>query len=1015
MTSEFFMKIGLGVPTAPFSNQPMRVGAAGTPRPAFVKDLWTKRVLLLAVGLCLAFSFGAIFETTARADTVTNCTQQDLLRALATDNTATFEDDCDISITNSIPIATDTTIDASGFTVSITAAGTNNFSLFLIQNGATLTMNGITLMGGHSTNGGGGIYIESGAEADLTECILAGNAALGTNGFNGTNGNDSVGTGGSGTAGRKGSAAYGGAIYNVGTLRLDTCKFFTNNATGGNGGDGGAGGSGGYQGGNGASGGSGAAAFGGAIYSIGDLTASDSTFDGNIVQGGDAGAGGAAGSGPFAGLAGSGGTGAAASGAAIYAAGGDPDMPNIQRCTFSNNRGMGGNSAAGGTLSNGNGSAGAKGGNSIGGGLCIVNSTNTLINCTFFNNIVAGGSGGNGGNGSYNAGNGGSGGDATGGGLYSNGHVTITNCTFANGGAIGGTNGLAGTGAFAGSNGSRGASHGGNLARAAGTFILANSIVATNSGGANGYGAMTDGGYNISSDGSISLLSGRHSKKKTNPYIGTLSDNGGPTLTVPLVKPQNGVTSPAIDAILGTPDINFPSTDQRGQSRPQQVYSDLADLADIGAYEAGPPFISLTNQIAALGSDVTFTAYAGGDGPFTYQWQWFGTNLPGVVSSIFVVQDVSPTNSGPYDVIVSNIYGSAVSPSVFVNFEPFIIVQPTSQTVQQGSPSFFSVTNTGDSPLTYRWYFQGTNGGGTNLLRTTSINNNAPTNGDTFIVSSNTLPSNLGNYFVSISNRFLAVTSSIATLAFGAGPVIISPPASLSTNAGSSVTFSVTASGDPTPAYQWQFNGTNLGGANGTSFTLSNVQTNNNGDYTVVVSNAVGMVTSSPPAHLSVSVSSGPATIIVQPVSQIVVAGSNATFSVVAEGTPPLTYQWIFNGVNIPGATLSTYTRVHAQPSHAGNYEVFVSNGFGSDESDPNVTLRVLNAPVSANGLKFSSNAFSFTFGSQTGFIYAVQFKNTLGDSNWTTLLTTNGTGSPISVKDSAAAGSSRFYRVQVR
>src|ERR1051326_978444 len=961
--------------------------------------------VLLFFGFILALALGSVFQSTVRADTVTNCTQQDLERAMG-DGFVTFQDDCDISITNSIVITSNITFDASGFTVSITAAGTNNFTLFLVQNGATLTMNGITLMGGHTTNSGGALYIESEAEADLTECILAGNTALGTNGFNGTNGTSSTGTGGNGTAGRNGSAVYGGAIYNAGTLNLDTCKFFTNSATGGNGGDGGAGGSGGYQGGNGASGGSGAAAFGGAIYDIGSLTVIDSTFDGNTVQGGNGGAGGTAGSGPFAGLQGAGGAGAAASGAGIYAASGDPD---IQRCTFSNNSGKGGNSAAGGTPSKGNGSNGAKGGNSTGGGVSLVSSTSQFINCTFFNNTVTGGSGGNGGNGTYNAGNGGNGGDATGGGLYGDSGLSVTNCTFANGGAIGGTNGLAGTGAFAGSNGSRGASRGGNIARIAGTFTLANSIVATNSSGHNGYGTVVDGGYNISSDASISLVGSRGSKTKTNPYIGTLGDNGGPTLTIPLVKPANGATSPAIDAIPTDGSVDFPSTDQRGQPRPQGA------RADIGAYESGPPLISLTNQVASLGSDVTFTAYAGGDGPFTYQWQQFGTNIPGAISSTLTIIDITPTNNGPFRVIVSNILASATSSYVSNNFPPSIVFQPVSQTVVPGATAFFTVTNTGDSPLFYRWYFQGTNGGSTNLIRNITINNNALTNGDVLAVP-NTAPASLGNYFVSVSNKFLSVTSSLVTLAFGAQPVIISPPASVTTNAGSSVTFNVTASGNPNPAYLWQFNGTNLGGANGTSFTLSNVQTNNSGDYAVVVSNAVGMVTSSPPAHLTVGSSTPePATITVQPVSQIVVAGSNATFSVVAEGTPPLSYQWRFNGVNIPGATLSTYTRVHAQPGHAGYYDVFVSNGYGSDESDPNVTLRVLSAPVSANGLKFSSNAFSFTFVSQTGFTYVVQFKNALGNPTWTTLLTTNGTGSPITVKDSSANASSRFYRIQVQ
>jgi hypothetical protein len=316
--------------------------------------------------------------------------------------------------------------------------------------------------------------------------------------------------------------------------------------------------------------------------------------------------------------------------------------------------------------------------------------------------------------------------------------------------------------------------------------------------------------------------------------------------------------------------------------------------------------------------------------------------------------------------------------------------------------------------LTYRWYFRGTNGGSTNLVRQFVNASAALTNSDVYRIT-NVFSTNLGTYFVSISNRFSSVTSAPVTLSFGGGPAIISQPASVTTNAGSSVTFNVTASGNPTPSYQWQFNSTNLGGATGTSFTLNNVTTNNSGSYTVVVSNSVASITSAP-AVLTISGSTGPqpATITVQPVSQIVVVGSNATFSVTAEGTPPLTYQWRFNGTNIPGATLSSYTRVHAQTNHAGFYDVFVSNGYGSDESDPNVTLRLLTAPVSAGNLGLSANTFTFTFGTQIGFTYMVQYKNALTSPAWSTLLTTNGSGNPVVIQDPLTNGS-RFYRIRAQ
>jgi hypothetical protein len=70
--------------------------------------------------------------------------------------------------------------------------------------------------------------------------------------------------------------------------------------------------------------------------------------------------------------------------------------------------------------------------------------------------------------------------------------------------------------------------------------------------------------------------------------------------------------------------------------------------------------------------------------------------------------------------------------------------------------------------------------------------------------------------------------------------------------------------------------------------------------------------------------------IISQPTNQTVNVGGAATFTVVASGTPPLTYQWNFNGTNIVGATNTTLMLTNVQFSQAGNYTVLVTNLFGS-------------------------------------------------------------------------------------
>lgn len=93
-----------------------------------------------------------------------------------------------------------------------------------------------------------------------------------------------------------------------------------------------------------------------------------------------------------------------------------------------------------------------------------------------------------------------------------------------------------------------------------------------------------------------------------------------------------------------------------------------------------------------------------------------------------------------------------------------------------------------------------------------------------------------------------------------------------------------------------------------------------------------------------------PPTITSQPVNRTVSVGQSATFAVTAGGTPPFTYQWQRNGVDISGATGASYTRTNAQLGDSGaRFRVNVANGAGnlfSNEATLTVTTNV--APVAA-------------------------------------------------------------------
>ncbi len=96
-----------------------------------------------------------------------------------------------------------------------------------------------------------------------------------------------------------------------------------------------------------------------------------------------------------------------------------------------------------------------------------------------------------------------------------------------------------------------------------------------------------------------------------------------------------------------------------------------------GVLTSAPPVVSLpvaspgTNVIA--GSSVTLTESASGGSPLAYQWRKAGINLTngpsftGVTSSILTLSNAAVGDSGSYDVVVSNPFGTNTSPSLALN------------------------------------------------------------------------------------------------------------------------------------------------------------------------------------------------------------------------------------------------------------------------------------------------------------------------------------------------------------
>lgn len=114
-------------------------------------------------------------------------------------------------------------------------------------------------------------------------------------------------------------------------------------------------------------------------------------------------------------------------------------------------------------------------------------------------------------------------------------------------------------------------------------------------------------------------------------------------------------------------------------------------------------------------------------------------------------------------------------------------------------------------------------------------------------------------------------------------PAFTLQPAGQSVVAGSSITLTATATGSPTPTYQWRRNGTAIVGATASSLVLTNVQSADAGDYTVVATNSAGSATSTP-ATLTVFTAGGTARLTNLSVRTAMAAGQTLIMGFTLQG-----------------------------------------------------------------------------------------------------------------------------------
>jgi hypothetical protein len=248
--------------------------------------------------------------------------------------------------------------------------------------------------------------------------------------------------------------------------------------------------------------------------------------------------------------------------------------------------------------------------------------------------------------------------------------------------------------------------------------------------------------------------------------------------------------------------------------------------------------------------------------------------------------------------------------------------------VTEGGAAILAVMAAGTAPLTFQWRRNG---------------ETVPGATSATLALTGTRLADAGDYTAIVTNRIGAAVSSpieLAVVPAAAAPVLVSVPTSLTALAGANVSLAVGATGTPPLSFQWRKEGVSIPGATATTLALGNIQAGDAGNYSVLVSNAVGAVTS-PNALLGLVASAVAPAITSSPLPQAVGPGGTAVFRVAAEGTAPLSFQWRRNGTILAGATGASLLLNNLQAADAGTYGVTVSNSAGASSATP-ATLSVL-------------------------------------------------------------------------
>jgi len=345
-------------------------------------------------------------------------------------------------------------------------------------------------------------------------------------------------------------------------------------------------------------------------------------------------------------------------------------------------------------------------------------------------------------------------------------------------------------------------------------------------------------------------------------------------------------------------------------------------------------------QFAVRRGAVVFRVETSTEGPVTYQWLLDDLPIRGATAPEFAIDSAEMLDAGRYNVLVTNPRGSVLSDTARLTVFELFCSRPVAEV---GNSVEFTISRRGVPADSYEW-------------RRNGVRISVADPGERYVIAS-AQHGDTGAYTLVATNGAGTFESNIATLSVGpVAPQIVVPPKSQTTSLGRVLTLSVGAVGNPAIRYQWQKDGVVISGATASIFRIPLTAVTDAGAYRVLVTNSLGTATSPEATIVITNPTPSASRFSAQPTSQTVTAGESLTLSATVNGTG-WRYQWLKNGMAIPGATNASLTISVVTEADAALYEVLVANATDTAKSEravvtvlpsPNEVGRLTNLSVRA-------------------------------------------------------------------